>query len=207
MVYFYTFTKKRFMKAINVFAGLSLVLAMASCGGTEEKTEKVTFNLDAKASTLGWKGRKSAEYFHTGIVKITKGTIDMEGKEIVGGSFKLDMNTIECMDEMLPDDKKAMLNGHLKDTSFFFIAENPEITVTVADYKDGKLNVIINVLGLEIKQAIPVKVTATEKDVRIKGDFGVDVSALKLAGMQPDPASGEKINSMIDFQLDVLLKK
>jgi hypothetical protein len=117
------------------------------------------------------------------------------------------MNTIECVDEMLPDDKKAMLNGHLKDTSFFFIAENPEITVTVADYKDGKLNVIINVLGLKIKQSIPVKVTANEKDVRIKGEFGVDVSALKLAGMMPDPTTGEKINSVIDFQLDVLLKK
>ncbi len=195
------------MKAINVFAGLSLVLAMASCGGAEKKTEKVTFNLDAKASTLGWKGSKSAEYFHTGIVKITKGTIDMEGEEIVGGSFTLNMNTIECMDEMLPDDKKAMLNGHLKDTSFFFIAENPEITVTVSDYKDGKLNVVINVLGLDLKQAIPVKVTATEKDVHIKGAFGVDVAALKMAGMQPDPASGEKINSVIDFQLDVLLKK
>ncbi len=195
------------MKAMNVLAGLSLVVALASCGTAEEKAEKVTFNLDAKASTLGWKGSKSAEYFHTGIVKITKGTIDMEGEEIAGGSFTIDMNTIECVDEMLPDDKKAMLNGHLKDTSFFFIAENPEITVTVADYKDGKLNVVINVLGLNIKQAIPVKVTATEKDVRIKGDFGVDVSALKLAGMMPDPTSGEKINSVIDFQLDVLLKK
>ena len=195
------------MKAMNVLAGLSLVVALASCGTAEEKAEKVTFNLDAKASTLGWKGSKSAEYFHTGIVKITKGTIDMEGEEIAGGSFTIDMNTIECVDEMLPDDKKAMLNGHLKDTSFFFIAENPEITVTVADYKDGKLNVIINVLGLKIKQSIPIKVTANEKDVRIKGEFGVDVSALKLAGMMPDPTTGEKINSVIDFQLDVLLKK
>ncbi len=207
MVYFYTFTKKRFMKAMNVLAGLSLVVALASCGTAEEKAEKVTFNLDAKASTLGWKGSKSAEYFHTGIVKITKGTIDMEGEEIAGGSFTIDMNTIECVDKMLPDDKKAMLNGHLKDTSFFFIAENPEITVTVADFKGGKLNVVINVLGLKIKQSIPVKVTATEKDVRIKGEFGVDVSALKLAGMMPDPTTGEKINSVIDFQLDVLLKK
>ena len=195
------------MKAMNVLAGLSLVVALASCGTAEEKAEKVTFNLDAKASTLGWKGSKSAEYFHTGIVKITKGTIDMEGEEIAGGSFTIDMNTIECVDEMLPDDKKAMLNGHLKDTSFFFIAENPEITVTVADFKGGKLNVVINVLGLKIKQSIPVKVTATEKDVRIKGEFGVDVSALKLAGMMPDPTTGEKINSVIDFQLDVLLKK
>jgi polyisoprenoid-binding protein YceI len=108
---------------------------------------------------------------------------------------------------MLPDDKKEMLNGHLKDTAFFFIAENPEITVTVKDYKDNKLNVVINILGLDIKQAIPVKVTATEKDVKIKGDFGVDVSALKMVGMMPDPASGEKINSVIDFQLDVTLKK
>jgi len=207
MVYFYNFTKKRFMKAMNVLAGLSLVVALASCGTVEEKTEKVTFNLDAKASTLGWKGSKSAEYFHTGIVKITKGTIDMEGEEIAGGSFTIDMNTIECVDEMLPDDKKAMLNGHLKDTSFFFIAENPEITVTVADYKDGKLNVVINVLGLNIKQAIPVKVTATENDVRIKGEFGVDISTLKLAGLLPDPTTGEKINSVIDFQMDVLLKK
>lgn len=195
------------MKAMNVLAGLSLVVALASCGTAEEKAEKVTFNLDAKASTLGWKGSKSAEYFHTGIVKITKGTIDMEGEEIAGGSFTIDMNTIECVDEMLPDDKKAMLNGHLKDTSFFFIAENPEITVTVADYKAGKLNVVINVLGLNIKQSIPVKVTATENDVRIKGEFGVDISTLKLAGLLPDPTTGEKINSVIDFQMDVLLKK
>lgn len=207
MVYFYTFTKKRIMKAMNVLAGLSLVVALASCGNAEEKAEKVTFNLDAQASTLGWKGSKSAEYFHTGIVKITKGTIDMEGEEIAGGSFTIDMNTIECVDEMLPDDKKAMLNGHLKDTSFFFIAENPEITVTVADYKAGKLNVVINVLGLNIKQSIPVKVTATENDVRIKGEFGVDISTLKLAGLLPDPTTGEKINSVIDFQMDVLLKK
>lgn len=195
------------MKAMNVLAGLSLVVALASCGTAEEKAEKVTFNLDAKASTLGWKGSKSAEYFHTGIVKITKGTIDMEGEEIAGGSFTIDMNTIECVDEMLPDDKKTMLNGHLKDTSFFFIAENPEITVTVADYKAGKLNVVINVLGLNIKQSIPVKVTATENDVRIKGEFGVDISTLKLAGLLPDPTTGEKINSVIDFQMDVLLKK
>lgn len=195
------------MKAMNVLAGLSLVVALASCGTAEEKAEKVTFNLDTKASTLGWKGSKSAEYFHTGIVKITKGTIDMEGEEIAGGSFTIDMNTIECVDEMLPDDKKAMLNGHLKDTSFFFIAENPEITVTVADYKAGKLNVVINVLGLNIKQSIPVKVTATENDVRIKGEFGVDISTLKLAGLLPDPTTGEKINSVIDFQMDVLLKK
>ena len=43
--------------------------------------------------------------------------------------------------------------------------------------------------------SIPVKVTANEKDVRIKGEFGVDVSALKLAGMMPDPTTGEKINT------------
>ena len=68
------------MKAINVLAGLSLVVALASCGNAEEKAEKVTFNLDAKASTLGWKGSKDANYFHTGVVKITKGSIDMEGE-------------------------------------------------------------------------------------------------------------------------------
>lgn len=196
------------MKALNILFVAASAVFLTSCGGgKEESVEKSMYKLDVKASSLKWKGSKSADYFHTGTVGFSEGSVEMEGDKLVSGTFTIDMNSITTVDESLPEDKKEMLASHLKDTSFFFVAEHPKVTVTISGYENGKLTTLINVRGQEIKQDIPVKLTVNDKTVSLKGKFDLDVATLKMPGMEPDPESGEKIQSKISYDLDVTLNK
>ncbi|MDP4684963.1 MAG: YceI family protein [Crocinitomicaceae bacterium] len=185
-------------------------MGFASCGSSEneaEKVEKVSYKLDAATSSLKWKGSKSAEYFHEGTVSITDGSIEMEGDALVAGSFTIDLNTIANTDAMLPEDKKAMLVGHLMAEDFFNTAKNAIVKVTLNGYENGKLSATINVLGQDIKQDLDAKLVADENGASIVGKFDVDFASLNMAGMQADPTTGEKIQSAIAFDLNVQLKK
>ncbi|MFN5845436.1 MAG: hypothetical protein ACK46O_06980, partial [Flavobacteriia bacterium] len=74
-------------------------------------------------------------------------------------------------------------------------------------YEGGKLSTTINVRGQEIKENIPVKLTSNEKSVSISGKFSIDFAALKMMGMEPDPESGDKIDSKIEYDLLLNLNK
>jgi len=194
---------------LNVLLVGTIALGFASCGTNEEevKVEKTTYKLDAAASSLKWKGSKSAEYFHEGTVNITEGTIEMEGDSLIAGSFTIDLKTISSTDAMLPEDKKAMLVGHLMAEDFFNTAKNAIVKVTLNGYENGKLSATINVLGQDIQQELAVKMVSDEKGASIVGTFDLDISSLNMAGFQPDPSTGEKIQSAIAFDLNVQLKK
>ena len=196
------------MKASNILLIAAAAIKLASCGGAEEQpAEKATFNLDVKSSSLKWKGSKSADYFHTGTIQFQDGSVEMEGDKLISGNFTIDLNTITIEDKQLPDEKKGYLSAHLKDTAFFFAAEFPKVTVKVDGYEAGKLSTTINVRGQEIKESIPVKLTSTDKTVSISGKFSIDFAALKMPGMEPDPESGEKIQSKVEYDLLLNLNK
>ena len=209
MVYLFAYICKKitYMKKLNFLFIAIAAITLASCGGSDKAAEKATYSLDTETSSLKWKGSKSAEYFHIGSVKFTEGSIDMEGENLVAGKFTIDMNSIVTEDATLPEDKKAYLTGHLKDTVFFFTAENPNVTVTVNGYENGKLDAVISVLGQDMKQSIPVKVKSDAKKVTINGKFDLDFAALNLAGMQPDPETGEKVLSVVSYDLNLTLNK
>ena len=192
------------MKAFNLLFVAAAALSLASCG---ETAEKVTYSLDAKASSLEWTGSKNPNYFHIGSVNVTEGSIEMEGDKLVAGSFKIDRNSINSEDPNLPADKLPMLVGHLKDTSFFFVTDFPEVNVFVNGYENGKLATTINVRGVELKQDIVVKLTTDDKKATIKGKFEVDFSKLNMKGMQPDPGSTEHVLPTISFDLNLSLTK
>ena len=196
------------MKVLNIIMIAAAAVTLASCGGAEEQTaEKTTYSLDLNKSSLKWKGSKSADYFHTGSVKFLDGSVEMEGDKLVSGSFTIDMNSIVPEDKELPAEKKEYLAAHLKDTAFFFAAEFPKVTVTIDGYEGGKLSTTINVRGQEIKESVPVKLTSTDKNLTIAGKFSIDFAALKMAGMEPDPESGEKIQSKVEYDLNLTLDK
>jgi hypothetical protein len=131
----------------------------------------------------------------------------MEGEALVAGSFTIDLNTMVSTDAMLPEDKKAMLVGHLMAEDFFNTAKNAIVKVTLNGYENGKLSTTINVLGQDIKQDLDVKFVADENGASIVGKFDVDFASLNMPGMQPVPETGEQIQSAIAFDLNVQLKK
>lgn len=182
---------------------------LVSCGSseTEKKVEKVTYTLDASKSTLKWKGSMSPEYFHEGTVAVTEGKLDMEGDSLVGGSFTIDMNSIAVTDAALPEEKKMNLVKHFNTEDFFNSPKFPKVTVTVSGYNDGKLSTTINILGQDIKQDIAVELKSDEKGATLTGKFDIDFESLKLTGMAPDPETGERVQPIVSYDMNIVLKK
>ncbi len=198
------------MKKFNVMLFAASAVIMASCGGAEEKVEEVvepvTYKLDKEASTLTWTGMKSAEYKHVGTINFTEGSVETLGDVLTSGSFTVDMNSLATTDE-LPADKVEMLNGHLKAADFFDVAKYPTATVTVGEYKDGKLPTTIKLMDMEFKNDVPVKVTMKDDKVMIAGSFDFDFGGIKSVGFMKDPKTGEQIQSVFKFDLNVVMSK
>jgi polyisoprenoid-binding protein YceI len=122
---------------VKLFGFLALMGLLASCnnqveGEKVEATETQEVVQDAEAKTLTvdvatakmeWQGSKVTGK-HNGTVNIKSGSLMVKGTELVGGSFVIDMNSINTTD--LKGDMKAKLDGHLKTGDFFEADKFPE---------------------------------------------------------------------------------
>ncbi len=92
--------------------------------------------VNTEASVINWTGTKVGGQ-HTGTIKLSEGELTVDGDKLTGGSFTIDMNSIEVTD--LEGDKKGWLEAHLKGTGddeekkdhFFNVAEYPTATFQI----------------------------------------------------------------------------
>lgn len=174
------------MKSINsLFVALSMTMLMVACAdapegqkveaneavGTETvdvSTDAIVYVVDTETSEVNWVGSKPGGE-HMGFVKLASGELMVEGEEVVGGTFELDMTTIT--DEDLEDDKRAKLEGHLKTGDFFEVEKFPTATFEVtsveaaADTPDASHTITGNLTmkGITKSVSLPAKVEMTEE--------------------------------------------
>lgn len=184
---------------------------LLSCGNneTEEKVEDVSYTADVKASTIEWKGEENAEHFHVGTVNLKEGNLVMNGDSIVSGKFIVDMSTITPTTEGYPAEKLAYLSTHLKDTAFFFVAQNPEVSVDVHSYSNGKMKATFNILGGTVDAEVPVKLTSDDKGATITGDFKLDISKVNMPySKEINPETNKPaLVPELGFKINLVLKK
>lgn len=110
---------------------LALVLSFTTASAFAAKPEKIVF--DPKASVVKWQGKKVTGE-HTGTVKLKQGDVTMNGTELVGGEFVLDMASIENTD--ITDAKNNQkLVGHLKSDDFFSVEKFPTSLLKIKEAK------------------------------------------------------------------------
>jgi polyisoprenoid-binding protein YceI len=119
------------MKKTIIALGLSAIL-MASFAFTYV----VTYSVNIEESNLTWVGKKIT-YDHKGTIKISSGSLDISGNNLVGGSFTIDMNTIVNLD-IEDSEKNAKLIGHLKSADFFNVAEFSTANMVITSAKMKK---------------------------------------------------------------------
>jgi polyisoprenoid-binding protein YceI len=197
------------MKIINFIAITAATAALASfhlvkTGQTIKP--KNAYKLDKSASILGWKGGESESYFHTGTVKFSDGSIMMNKGVISSGNFTVDLGSIAVVDANLPKEKQEGLAGHLKNEDFFNVSKFATSSVVVGAYKDGKLSTTITLLGVEVKQDIPVEIVGSKGTITIKGKFDVDFSSANIPGTQPSEGEKNHISPVFSFDLNLVLK-
>lgn len=88
-------------------------------------TTAKSFKVDAATSVIEWEGTKVIGGNHIGTISLASGELAVKGGNIEAGEFVLDMKSIKCTDEGMPEDKKADLVGHLSNEDFFEVEKFP----------------------------------------------------------------------------------
>lgn len=117
------------MKNIRIILALVAVIAFAFT------MPKTAMKVDTQASYITWKGYKVTGQ-HYGKVKLKNGNLDFDGAKLVGGSFEMDMTTINCED--LQGGGADKLVGHLKSEDFFGVAKYPTAKFVITKAIEAK---------------------------------------------------------------------
>ena len=129
--------RKSFLVAIAVAGAMTI----ASCGG-QKGNNKVeagdaqeaaagtdSAEIDTEASVVNWRGFKPGGE-HYGTVKLVSGTVYSTDGNLTGGTFVIDMNSINATD-IDETQGKGKLEEHLKSADFFATDKYPTATFTI----------------------------------------------------------------------------
>lgn len=141
-------------------------------------TKKEGLNLKPSASTIEWKAEKVTGS-HEGTISLKEGYIEIEDNKLVGGSFLVDMTSINVTD--LDGGSKGKLEGHLKSADFFNTEKHKlsKFTITsVSPLKDEVFNTTITgklmIKGITEEVSFPAKVDIQDGKFAAYGEMKVD---------------------------------
>ena len=107
---------------------LILVMALGLVSFTNPEVKEVK----VKDSKITWVGHKVTGE-HTGTINLKEGTLIFDGNILTGGSFVMDMTSINTTD--LSGGMKGKLDGHLKSADFFGVDKHPTASLVFTDVK------------------------------------------------------------------------
>lgn len=205
------------MNKISVLLSAT-ALFLASCVGNPEGKKAETSEaveitevsgkalaLNTSESKLYWEGHKVSGK-HNGEISVANGTILLDSDaKLTGGSFTIDMNSIDTKD--LEGEYKDKLDGHLKSADFFDVENFPEAKFEITSVKAGDAETNILISGNLTLRGVTKNITfdanvleATADNFAATADFNIEREdfGITYAGKADDLISKE-INIKIDL--------
>lgn len=99
--------------------------------------EGTALKADLAQSKLEFIGTKPVGTHH-GTIQLKEGQVIVNGNAITGGTFVIDLNTLQTHDQ--DADGNAKLTGHLKSPDFFDVENHPEATFEIVSVTPGVTN-------------------------------------------------------------------
>lgn len=173
----------------------------------------LNYNVDVTASNIVWKGYKVTGE-HTGTVKVKNGNLLFTDNQLSGGSFEIDMNSINCTD--LEGEWAGKLVGHLKSDDFFGVVKYPTakfvITRVIPQDSKGNYKVIGNLTLKETTKEIKFFANLTEKAgvATATGKITIDRSEYNVrygSGSFFDGLGDKTIYDEFDLNVTLVAKK
>ncbi|MBU2927339.1 YceI family protein [Winogradskyella psychrotolerans] len=188
------------MKNKNSKIAMLLILALSFMSYTtlKDKTVKV------EDSSIIWKGYKVGGE-HTGTINLKSGMLSFDGATLTGGTFTIDMTSINTTD--LQGEYKGKLDGHLKSDDFFGVEEFPTATLKITSVtgNDGNYNVKadITIKGKTEAISFPMIVKGNSATANLK----IDRTKHNITYKSPSLLETIKDKAIYDdFDLNVTLK-
>lgn len=131
------------MKSLRFILPLFAIAFMVACTtapagekaetgeAAEETTSEGTETLAVNEGSVMWVGSAPGKE-HFGNLMVSEGELILDGENIAGGSFVLDISTI-TVEDLAEEDGKSKLEGHLKSGDFFLVDEYPTGKFTITD--------------------------------------------------------------------------
>ncbi|GAB3977405.1 YceI family protein [Spirosoma terrae] len=165
------------MKTRQFLAGLVAVAIVAGSSAFIGPKKATTYKVDTQKSILNWNGKKVTGE-HSGTVKLSEGTLAVDGGKLTGGTFSFDMNSITCTD-LTDAGYNAKFIGHMKSEDFFNTAKFPTSTfkITKVTPKGGDAYDItgnMTIKGITNAVTFPATVKATAAGVEASGKATLD---------------------------------
>lgn len=158
--------KNKPMKKLKTILALTL-FSLSATAFSQSHT------VDIKNSTLKWTGKKVAGT-HYGEIQLKEGSLDLKGKNILGGSFVIDMNTMTNTD-LDSEEWQQKLVDHLMSEDFFGVKMHPlaKLVITKAErIEKNKYNIEADLTIKDITK--PIKFTAIKEDDTYSATITVD---------------------------------
>lgn len=216
------------MRKLTLPLVAAALLFTASCNNTPEGDkaeagEAITntapaagadYKVDVATSKIEWIGSKAVGDNHKGTIGIKEGTLKAEGGKLTGGSFVIDMTSINPTDQDAEGNTK--LKGHLSAADFFLVDSFPTAKfeiVSVADgadtakiqYKEATHTVTGNLTLKGITKSInfPAHIEATDAKVTAHAVFNIDRSQWGITYGSTGSVKDKIINNDINLTIHV----
>ena len=161
--------------------------------------------IDVKESKITWVGKKVTGQ-HNGTINLKEGYLEMDGDNVTGGMFVIDMTSLTVSD-LQAGKGKEKLEGHLNSDDFFGVADHPTATFKINKAKSkGNEHTLMGDITIKgVTQPINVDLvmngsTGNAKIVIDRTKFGIRYGSGSFFDNLGDKAIYD------DFELDVTLK-
>lgn len=219
------------MKKLFMIPALAALLF--ACNQTPEADKATTGEAETAAATVGtaynvdstssitWIGSKPTGK-HEGVFKITEGTFFVQGDSLTGGSFNINMNSLNNTDLAADPENKAKLEGHLMSGDFFDVAKYPtskfEITAVSKYVADSAKPVILQnpthmIQGnLTLKDStknisFPAKITLDANGINAIAELNIDRTLWGMNYKGPNNPQDWFISKEVSIKINVLATK
>ena len=172
-------------KLLSIFL-FSVILILSSCNSSDNEAVEKSIPSEIVLSPVNYKVNDNAfvvwqakhnedtEYAYQSKVKISDGSIMVEGGEITKAKFSFDIASLA--DTNLPGN----LIKHLKGADYFNVTSFPEITFYVSQVENGEAKGTLTVVGIEKEINFPISVEFSEESLNAKAEFDLDMLSFEF---------------------------
>lgn len=225
--------KKLKIKMKKLFMVPAAAVLLFACNQTPE-TDKATigeaeaasaqvgsaYNVDS-SSMITWMGSKPTGT-HEGVFQVSDGTLYAKNDSLTGGTFNIDMHSLNNKDLAADPENKAKLEGHLKSGDFFDVEKYPtskfEITSITKYVADSANPVVLEnpthmIQGnLTLKDStknisFPAKVTVDANSINAIADLNIDRTLWGMNYKGPNNPQDWFIKKEVHLKINVLATK